>query len=86
MDLGTTIACLFGWQVGGMLVIGFCKCIYTGGVMEHSDGWEFVNPYWVHHYNRVNWFGACVVALFYSAICPVGTLCYWFYKLCTVGR
>ena len=50
-------------------------------------GWEFVNPYWVYKYcTSVNWFGAFMLSLFLTLVCPAGAICYWFYKLCTVGR
>lgn len=58
---------------------------FTGAV-GMSNGFEFVNPFFVYKHNKVNWFGALVVALFYSMLCPIGSICYWFYKLCTVGR
>ncbi len=72
---------LCGWQfIGGLIAI-------TISVNCYADGWEFCNPYWVYKYNKhVNWFGATVLALGYTVLCPFGALCYWFYKLCTVGR
>ena len=52
-----------------------------------ADGWELCNPYYLYKYHEsVNWFGAIMLSLLYTALCPVGALCYWFYKLCTVGR
>lgn len=69
------------WQVVG----GFFCCFFA--YCANADGWELANPYWVYQYNKsVNWFGAAVLALMYTAICPAGALCYWFYKLCTIGR
>jgi hypothetical protein len=66
--------------------IGFFLCICWNQAME-PDGWELCNPceaYW--YYRKVNWFGAIVLSLVYTALCPIGALIYWFYKLCTVGR
>jgi hypothetical protein len=57
-----------------------------GGVFDKTEGFEYVNPIYIYKYNHVNWFGAIVVAIIYSAICPLGTIGYWCYKLCTVGR
>ena len=34
----------------------------------------------------VNYFGAGFLALLINLICPIASLGYWFYKLCTVGR
>lgn len=58
------------------------------------DSWAFVNPFVVYKFNTsVNWFGAFVIALLLSLVCPIGAVCYWIYKLgwlfcklCTVGR
>ena len=58
----------------------------TTGAVGKSEGFEFINPVFVYKHNKVNWFGALIIALLYSILCPIGTLCYWFYKLCTVGR
>ena len=75
------IGILIAWNVlGGIL----CALIANESC---ADGWELCNPYWVYQYNKdVNWFGAFFLALLYSLACPLGAICYWFYKLCTVGR
>ena len=76
---------LFIWNYIGGLVLMYVKGCYTGGVLEYTEGWGFVNPKCVKQYNNVNWFGAVVVATIYAAICPVGTIIYWLYMACTVG-
>lgn len=78
------------WNVIGSL-IWFTMRTFTldsdfTGAVGTSKGCEFVNPFFVYKHNKVNWFGALVLALFYSMLCPIGTLCYWFYKICTIGR
>ena len=77
----TLVAVFFAWNVvGGAICAGIASKSY-------ADGWELCNPYWVYQYNKdVNWFGAIFLALLYSLVCPFGAICYWFYKLCTVGR
>ena len=77
---------VIAWHVLGLVFLGFGKTFSEGGVLEHSEGFEFVNPLWVYRWNRVNWFGAVVVSTIYAAFCPAGAVIYWFYKLCTVGR
>lgn len=80
---------LFGfWNVMGLVIAIFLLFGLSGNrsAFGMADGWEFVNPIHVHKYNHVNWFGAIVVAIIYSFICPLGTICYWCYKLSTVGR
>ena len=46
---------------------------------------EPVNPLFNKENYAVNWFGAIMISLFFNLICPVVSLIYWFYKLCTVG-
>ena len=78
---------LFGiWNFFGFLVLFWMYFdIETTGAVGMAEGIEFVNPAFVHKHNRVNWFGAFVVATLYGLICPVATIGYWFYKLCTIG-
>lgn len=86
MNWEVIIPLLFGWNAAGAIIFVLAHCIETKGVISMTDGWEFVNPIYIYKYNHVNWFGAIVVALFYNLLCPVGSLIYWVYKLCTVGR
>lgn len=37
------------------------------------------------HY-KVNYFGCFWLTLFVNLLCPLYTIGFWFYKLCTVGR
>lgn len=81
---------IFAWSVVGGFILGIALGIAYGnqrtGAFSMAEGWEFVNPIHIYKYNKVNWFGAIIVALIYNALCPIGSICYWFYKLCTVGR
>ena len=56
------------------------------GPLRKTEGLEFVNPVWWYRNYPVNPFGAAMCALGFTIICPVMTIGYWFYKLCTVGR
>lgn len=77
---------ILAWSVVGGFILGIAYSAQFEGAINMADGWEFVNPIHIYKYNHVNWFGAIVVALIYNALCPIGSVCYWFYKLCTVGR
>ena len=77
---------IFAWSVIGGFILTFPHCAQIRGAIYMADGWEFVNPIHIYKYNKVNWFGAIIVALIYNALCPIGSVCYWIYKLCTVGR
>ena len=74
------------WNVLGLVGLGFGKLYSQCGALDLADGFEFFNPVHIHHYNKVNWFGAFVVCLIYTALAPAAAFLYWFYKICTVGR
>lgn len=81
---------LIGWVVLWH-VLGFVTWLMLGAcfdvqVIANSFGIEFVNPLVIYKRTRVNWFGAFFLAALYGAMCPICTIGYWFYKLCTVGR
>lgn len=68
------------------LLVGFVVCI-VWACEKDTDGWEMCNPYWSYRYHEgVNVLGAILLSLLYTILCPIGAVCYWFYKLCTVGR
>lgn len=79
MELGITIGLILWFSIGGTV------CLIWS--IEKAVGWELCNPYWAYKYHKgVNWFGAIMLSLLYTALCPIGAVCYWFYKICTVGR
>ena len=80
------ILILFGWHILGFIVAGVGASCYDNGALSRADGFEFVNPCFIYKHNNVNWFGAIMVCIVYSLLMPGCTICYWFYKLCTVGR
>ena len=77
---------VFVWSILGGIILMIAHCDSGLGAIDMADGWEFVNPIHIYKYNKVNWFGAIIVALVYNALCPIGSICYWLYKLCTIGR
>ncbi len=56
------------------------------GLCFRCDCFQFVNSKWIYQNYKVNKFGAIFLSIVFSLICPIGTVIYWFYKLCTVGR
>ena len=79
--IDTIIILIFAWCVG--FVIDFCWVSDN----KYCYGLELCNPYWAYkYYKNVNWFGACVVSLAFTALRPPLAIIYWFYKLCTIGR
>ena len=48
---------------------------------------SILNP--IRNYNewcRINWFGISVITIILNIICLPWAICYWIYKLFTVGR
>ena len=82
--IGTIIGVITIWHILGITAYGV---IIGFGVeyIDYAEGLEFLNPIYIHKQARVNWFGAIMLMLFYSALCPLAAIVYWFYKLCTVG-
>lgn len=79
--VGLIIGIIVGWNIIGCVI-----CI-GWGCQQNADGLELCNPYWSYKYHKkVNMFGAIMLSLLYTTLCPFAALCYWFYKLCTVGR
>ena len=46
----------------------------------------FCNPKWIYNHTKTNWFGTTCLAIFANVALGPAALCYWFYKLCVVGR
>jgi hypothetical protein len=68
------------YNVAGMLTVMLIDLRFG------CDGFEFVNPNWIYRNYRVNKFGAIFLSILLNLLCPIWTVIYWFYKLCTVGR
>ena len=79
--INTIIILIFAWIIGLVINIGWIAN------NKYCDGFELCNPYWAYkYYKNVNWFGACMISLVFTALCPPIAIIYWFYKLCTIGR
>ena len=51
------------------------------------EGIEFLNPKRNYHYwTSCNWFGVIFITLLLNILCPILSIGYWLYKLCTFGR
>lgn len=72
------------WNITGIIVwmLGMCN----DPKIRYTELFEFLSPFWIYHNYEVNFFGTAVVCIIYNLICPMASVCYWFYKLCTVGR
>ena len=74
------IFCLMVWSLGGAIILGLL------GVVDKFDDFSYVNPIKIYKIYRVNYLGAALICIIYNLLCPIGSIGYWFYKLCTFGR
>lgn len=58
--------------------------IYTDCFESYGVSW--LNPLVIYKYNRINWFGATLLALIANVVFVPYAAFYWLYKLCTIGR
>lgn len=77
MSIGMFIVFIIAWSVFGFLLVT---------IFIDSEDFEYVNPIWICKTFRVNYFGAAVCCILFNLLSPIVSICYWFYKLCTVGR
>lgn len=83
MDFVFTMAL---WSAIGFTIWLILCWVFKVPGLAYSSGIEFVNPKYLYEEICVNWFGAIFLATIYGSMCPIGTIIYWIYKLCTVGR
>ena len=77
MDIIEYILIFTNWNV-----VGFIIALTS----MDSIGFEYVNPCWIYRHYHVNYFGATLLFIVFNLLCPIASFCYWFYKICTVGR
>lgn len=85
MSIYTIIGLCGIWHILGLaLLCVFCveEDFYGNEKLELEN----LNPKCIHKRFRVNWFGVICLALVINLLCPIASILYWFYKLCTVGR
>lgn len=50
------------------------------------EGLAFLQPDVIYHNTKLNYFGVGMMCLVLNLFFLPIALCYWFYKLCTIGR
>lgn len=66
-----------------LIVWNFLGVMIALGLAE----WYEINPKEIwRKYDSINIFGCVVLTVILNLLCPVVSLCYWLYKLCTIGR
>lgn len=81
MSIADLILILTLWSALGFIILLLIP--YT---RHASEICEVLNPKDIYENADVNWFGCVVLTIFYNVLCPIMTIGYWFYWLCTVGR
>ena len=81
MTVADILTYMYIWNLCGA-AIDTTWCTYS-----EIEGLELYNPKQAyHHYTRCNWFGAILISLIFTIICPVGAVVYWVLKLFTTKR
>ena len=80
-----------GVPIIGILIIwnlvGFIIDLIWISLTDDLAPWELCNPrHSYKYYYSVNWFGALIISLIYTTLCPAMAVIYWFCILCSVGR
>lgn len=84
MDFELLTYILFYWSILGFLAL--ITLILKVHFIGDCPNCDFFMPTYIYKHCKVNWFGAAVLCLFINILCPVWSIGFWFYKLCTVGR
>ena len=76
---------ILGVYIGLMVIVNFLWWVpcFEGAI---EVGLCFCNPKWIYNHTKTNWFGTACLAILANVAFGPSALCYWFYKLCTVGR
>ena len=73
------------WSIVGLLIFGILN-VYDNYIAYAITFDDWLNPISIYKRVTVNWFGCIRLTLFSNLLCPIITICFWFYKLCIVGR
>lgn len=73
----------------GSVTLWVAAMIIVAAVIEYNwccYNFNLLQPNIIYHNTKLNYFGVGVVCLALNLFFLPIALCYWFYKLCTVGR
>ena len=71
---------LFGWNLIGLIIL----ITWEG---ESNIGFSHIlTPTGLYKHYKINYFGCFWLILLANLLCPLFTIGFWFYKLCTIGR
>lgn len=81
--IGLIFAVLFAWHICGIIIYAIISAMTT---KNNNFRLISLNPIWIYKNFKVNYFGCFCLSLLFNILCPIVTIFYWFYKLCTIGR
>lgn len=67
-------------------LLGFIVLLIIPYTKEADDLGEIFNPKEIYDNTTVNIFGCIMLTILFNILCPVMTIGYWLWWLCTVGR
>ena len=86
MSVGGIIALsLVVWNVMGFFIL-------LPIILKENNYWDqyiemnTLNPIYIYEHTSCNIFGTICLTILVNFLCPIVSICYWFYKLCTIGR
>lgn len=71
---------LFAWNLFGFIILG--NWVLEGPL----DFSHILTPTGLYKHYKINYFGCFLLTLLANLLCPLFTIGFWFYKLCTIGR
>jgi hypothetical protein len=77
-----------GLIIGGVILWVVAMIIVAVSIESNwcCCNFNLLQPNIIYHNTKLNYFGVGVVCLALNLFFLPVALCYWFYKLCTVGR
>ena len=76
------IAILFAWTLVGLIIY----TILGKDTKIDTDHMNWLTPPWIYRHYKVNYFGTFCLTLLFNLMCPIISIIFWFYILCTIGR
>lgn len=72
------------WNIFGLVI---CVAIMLDEHDSYADfNWDKLNPLYIYRNTNCNILGCILLTILVNLLCPILSICYWVYKLCTVGR
>ena len=59
---------------------------FIGFLIMLRSGLQYLNPIVIYTNLKVNKIGCTLLTIINSLICPIATILFWIYVLCTFGR